>query len=145
MLLVKSPDSQSLLQKRLRSVHKLLALDLGKRRTGVALGYLPEDFVMSLDTLQATSQEDLIEKILSIIKQRNITTVAVGYPLLLDGTQGDQTMFVEECITLLEEKGVKHILRIDERYSSYGTTKENADAKAACSIADVALRQLQEI
>jgi putative holliday junction resolvase len=126
-------------------VQRILALDLGKRRTGVALAYLPEDLVMSLETIHSTSMEDLIQHILSLVQKKNITTVAVGHPLLLDGTEGSQTLFVHECIAALKEQGIERILMIDERYSSYGTTKEYADAKAACSIADVALRQLREI
>jgi putative Holliday junction resolvase len=121
-------------------VQRILALDIGKRRTGVAFAMSPEDIVMSLETIEVKTIEALVHAILLLVNAKKITMLAVGNPLLLDGTEGSQVEFVKECTDALRQAGMLEILMVDERYSSYGVEKKYADAKAACSIAEIALR-----
>jgi putative Holliday junction resolvase len=120
---------------------RILGLDLGKRHTGVAFVDTVPGFVMALDTIKHKRTEELIEILVRIIKEKNIDALAIGLPRLLDGSEGEQADYVR-CIAEEISTAVHLPIQfIDERYSSYGTTKENADAKAACSIVETAMSQ----
>ncbi len=119
----------------------LLGLDIGKRRTGVAFADTRSGIVMALDTLHHKDEDELIESIEAIVQERKIEKLAIGIPKLLDGTEGEQASYVRALAEEIGDVTSLPFVLIDERYSSYGTTKENADAKAACSILETALSQ----
>lgn len=78
---------------------KILALDIGDRWTGVAisdpLGILPRPYD-TFKTYELTSQ---LEK--TIIKE-NVSTIVVGLPTTLRGTESEQTKKVREIVDNLK-------------------------------------------
>lgn len=124
---------------------RILGLDLGKRRTGVAFADTGPGFVMALDTIKHTTTEDLIIDLRKIITDKKVETVAIGLPRLPDGSEGEQVNYVRSVAELINTTTHLPIRFIDERYTSYGTTKDNADAKAACSIVEIAMNQLGQM
>ena len=123
---------------------RILGLDLGKRRTGVAFADTRPGFVMALNTIKHTSTEGLISALQQIITDKKVESLAIGLPRLPDGSEGEQVDYVRSIAELIGSTTHLPIRFIDERYSSYGTTKENADAKAACSIVEIAMSQHNE-
>lgn len=124
---------------------RFLGLDLGKRRTGVAFADSNLQIVMALSTIHHTTPEELIEALKQIVKERKIDTIAVGLPLLLDGSEGEQALYVRKVASMITQSLHRDVEYIDERYSSVGTTKENADTKAACSIVEIAMNHMQNV
>lgn len=114
---------------------KYLALDIGKRRTGVAFGDSLIGIPFPLPTMHHTSMRSLFEQVLPIIQARSIDEVIVGYPLLLSGKPGSQVSFVERYIKKFKDLGIK-CSSIDERYTSPKTHPEWSHAFAACAILD---------
>lgn len=123
---------------------RILGLDLGKRRTGVAFADTGPGFVMALDTIKHWTTEELITALQQIITVKKVESLAIGLPRLPDGSEGEQVAYVRSVAGLIGTATQLPIQFIDERYSSYGTTKENADAKAACSIVEIAMNQCDQ-
>ena len=104
---------------------KILALDIGDRWTGVAisdpLGILPRPY----DTCKTIELYVFLEK---IIPKESISTIIVGLPTTLRGTESDQT----KKIIAMADDLKKHFSSIewkmwDERF----TSKQAASIKTA--------------
>lgn len=118
----------------------LLALDIGKRKTGIAYGERESGFVVALETLRHRSDDELIAGVKKIALSRSIDTLIIGLPLLLDGSVGEQATYVR---TVGDAIGAVLSLQptyIDERFSNAGGGKGD-DATAACAILSVFLDQ----
>jgi len=121
---------------------RLLALDIGNRRTGVAFAEEKSGFVMALNTLQHRSEEDLVKQVSAIVKARGITELIVGLPRLPQGEEGSQATKARATALLLEQELSLKVTLLDERYTSM-TREEGVDpdAQAACSLLSVVLDQ----
>lgn len=113
---------------------RILALDIGRRRTGVAFAEDTIGVPVALDTVQHESIDDLRDQVLVLADERNVDVLLLGMPLLLSGKEGDQSAFVRTCGDRLEAVGM-HVEYMDERYSTGTRTKDiDGDAKAACEL-----------
>ena len=121
---------------------KLLALDVGKRRTGIA--YADDAKIpLALDTFQHKTVEELVMHIEQISKERNIEKIILGLPLLPSGEEGAQVQFVRH----LGEQCTSHgfvVEYIDERYSTPSlrdpvNREIDPDSASACQILQVYL------
>ena len=96
---------------------RILAIDYGKKRTGLAICDQAEKIASPLAVLQARA--GLIRKILGYIENEDVGAVVVGLPLNMDGSEGPQVKQVRQFANELK----KHIdlpLRFqDERLSSF--------------------------
>ncbi len=121
----------------------LLAVDIGKRRTGLAVGDSGSGFVMALDTFHHKTDEALVEKICEVVKQKNISELIIGLPRLPQGTEGEQANFVKKIVKILEEKTGLPMTLLDERYTTKQASgmESDPDARAACDLASLALDQ----
>lgn len=126
----------------------ILALDIGKRRTGVALGDSVRPFILALKTIHHSNENELVKSVENIVKEKNISRIVLGLPLLPDGSIGEQAEHVRMVAKLLENSLRITPEFIDERYTSLrAERRENidVDASAACAILDVALSQITGI
>lgn len=120
----------------------LLALDIGNRRTGVALADDTAGFVMALDTIHHKKEEELIDAIDVIVKKRQISELIVGLPRLPGGEEGSQAVHVRAVVEKLTAKIGIPVTLIDERFSTHAAKNgSDPDAAAACSMLDVILSQ----
>ncbi len=123
---------------------RLLALDLGKRRTGAAYGDDATQIVIALDTIHHTSASQLIDAVEHIAKSRRIERLIIGLPLLLDGSEGEQARWTKKIGSMLEKRLAIPITYVDERFSSLTHEKNvpsDADARAACIILNTEMEQ----
>jgi len=120
---------------------KLLSLDIGTRRTGVAYGETESDFIMALDTIAHKTDAELIEKVSAIVKHRKIEKVIVGLPLLLGGEEGAQSRLVRSIANALTNATGLDVMFLDERYTSVAKKNEDPDARAACELLQIALEK----
>ena len=119
---------------------KILALDVGERRTGVALFDPAIDFVIPLDTIHHTSDGALLDAAESVLKLRSVKHVVVGLPLLLSGVEGSQAKFARGIGTVLASRGFI-VDYIDERFTTDRAYPGDGDAKAACIVLNTYLQQ----
>lgn len=102
-------------------VGRILCLDLGQKRTGIAvtdpLGIVPG----SLDTVET---KILISFLKDYCQKEVVKTIVVGYPSHLNGQESEMTQFVKDYFKVLvfEFPNIK-IETIDERLSSIQAQK----------------------
>lgn len=100
---------------------KIIALDVGDYWTGVALSDPSGMLARPYDT---TKTSDLVPFLTTLIEKEKITTVIVGLPITLRGTESEQTIKVKNITKMLEEQfnAVKWI-SWDERLTSKQATR----------------------
>jgi putative holliday junction resolvase len=67
---------------------RLLALDLGAKRVGVAVSDEHWMTVRPLLTLQRRSWKELVRRVAEIVQSFDAQSLVVGLPLMMDGTDG---------------------------------------------------------
>jgi len=98
---------------------RLLGIDLGSRRVGLALSDPLKLFASPFLTLNFTGKKKLIAELLAIIEKQDIEKVIIGYPLNENGTESQGCRGSEDLARELTARGVKTELW-DERYTSIG-------------------------
>jgi putative Holliday junction resolvase len=97
---------------------RVLALDVGERRIGVAVSDPTGILARPLTTIVRASRQADFEAIAALLERYAIERVVVGLPLSLDGTEGPQAVKIrrygERLVAALEVP----IEFWDERYSS---------------------------
>ncbi|MDD5623267.1 MAG: Holliday junction resolvase RuvX [Candidatus Peribacteraceae bacterium] len=112
---------------------RILALDIGTRKTGVAFADESVGVALPLATLRHDSPEDLLGQVLSLMEERKAERLLVGLPLLPSGMEGTQAKLVREVVGKLEAAGVAVTL-LDERYSNPRENRQNDDVYAAWNL-----------
>ena len=103
---------------------RLLALDLGTRRVGVAISDELRLSVRPLPALARGSWKKLLREIILLREQFDARGVVVGLPLRLDGTEGDAATEARRVARNLEwSLGVPVFLQ-DERLTSRAAEAE---------------------
>jgi len=95
---------------------KLLALDLGKRFTGVAVSDRTQQVVFPRDEIETKNQNILIETLKGLIKSESIAGLIVGLPLNTQNEETKQSTWVREIIEALDLEIPVHFA--DEAYTS---------------------------
>ena len=95
-----------------------LGIDWGEKRIGLA--YADElGIALPLPAAVAASKKERMRQIESVIEQRRVRRLVVGYPLNMDGSVGFKAKEVDEFITELEKRFKLPVHRVDERLSSH--------------------------
>lgn len=119
---------------------RILALDIGARRTGVAYAERPPGIPLTLPTLRHASVHALLEHVARIVDARRINHIVVGLPLLSSGKEGMQARRIRALLPSLAHRGVR-VATLDERHSTAHSSSD-PDAEAACMILMVYLDRL---
>lgn len=97
---------------------RVIGIDWGARRTGIAITDESREFVFVRPVVVALNSDDLVEKITHIINSENVSGVVVGLPLRMDGTESDTTQNVRAFVNMLEKNLGVPICMLDETLSS---------------------------
>jgi len=119
-----------------------LALDVGEKRIGVAVGDDMVRIAVPLDTIDVDGSE--LERIARLVINENIDTVVVGYPRNQSGEATLQTEYVENFARSLSDIAPKLVFQdesltsilAEQQLKKYGKpyTKGDIDAQAAVLI-----------
>ena len=119
-----------------------LALDVGEKRIGVAVGDDMVRIAVPLETIDVDGSE--IERIARLVIDENVDTVVVGYPRNQSGEATRQTEYVENFAGLLGDIAPKLVFQdesltsvlAEQQLKKYGRpyTKGDIDAQAATLI-----------
>lgn len=97
---------------------RILALDAGERRVGIAISDPTGTVARPLQTLVRDSREDDFAAIAAIVAEHDIALVVVGQPLSLDGTEGPQARRVARYADALAAHLSIPIVPWDERFTT---------------------------
>ena len=120
-------------------MQRVLALDIGLRKTGVAFGDTETGIPLPLPTVTHGSDEELQEALLVILQDKQVDQIVCGLPLLPSGDEGEQAAQVRDCISRLQ-LGEIPVQFLDERYTT-PISSSDPDAEAASALLSVYLEQ----
>ena len=96
-------------------MHKIMALDVGTKRIGVALSDYLQVIANPCTCIQREPEQKAIEEITKIAKENRVEKIVVGVPYNMDGTLGFQG---ENCIEFSQKLIGFVIILEDERLTS---------------------------
>ena len=97
---------------------RILALDVGERRTGVAMSDLLGWLATPLTVLKCASREDELASIVELVRIHQVERVIVGFPRSLDGSVGPQARRVERYVERLRPRLSVPVELWDEQFST---------------------------
>ena len=120
-------------KKKITKNTRLLGLDLGKKRIGVAICDDKRLIATPYKTIVKKNFDQFISELKIIIKDNNIYGIIVGNPLNMDGSYGHSAQSVNDFVSLLSKNISIPIALWDERLSSVAayTLSRQLDIKAA--------------
>lgn len=97
---------------------RLLGLDYGRRRVGVALSNPEGSMAFPRPALVGLSRPQLLAKVTELARAEGASAVVLGLPLLLDGQDSDTTREVRALARELEAASGLAVHLMDERLTS---------------------------
>lgn len=97
---------------------KLLAVDLGLARTGVAVCDREERLASPVGTIEERNPERLAEKLAAVAREQGAARIVLGHPKNMDGSRGESARRAEAFAVLLEETAELPVVLWDERMTT---------------------------
>ena len=117
---------------------KVMALDFGNARTGVAVSDPTGVIARPLCVVERAASEDGLAELVRLVSDEQPEQVVVGHPLTLRGERGQQARITEDFAASLRERLEVPVILFDERFTTdlaQQTPSETAeDARAAAHL-----------
>ena len=97
---------------------RILGIDYGDQRIGLALSDLTGTLVGRAWTLHEWNLDRAIEEIVAVVKENEVGTLVLGLPKNMDGTEGPRAEKSREVAERLTEATGLDVVLWDERRSS---------------------------
>ena len=97
---------------------KILSLDIGTVRIGVATSDIMEIIASAYEVYRRKSFESDVAHIVNLVKELNVGEVVIGLPLKMDGSEGQSANMAKEFGEALKEQINVPIVYQDERLST---------------------------
>ncbi len=121
---------------RVRAAVSVIALDVGTKRIGIAIG--EGTFAFPHATLERTNVRDDVARIVALADERGARTIVVGDPLTLGGERALASEKIDAFVAHLERAFGGAIERVDERLTT-------AAAQKALIAADVSRAKRRQV
>ena len=103
---------------------KIMGLDYGEARTGVALSDELGMMAHGLESIENKGNDKkLLERICEIIKANKVSKIVIGYPLNMNATKGPRVEKTDAFIKKLEKETGLPVEKIDERLTTVAAHK----------------------
>ena len=97
---------------------RILGLDVGERRIGIAISAPEGGLAVPLRVLERSEESADLRAIVELARAEDATTIVIGHPISLDGSRGAQARSVEAFARSLAETGGLAVELEDERLTS---------------------------
>jgi len=98
---------------------RILALDYGRSRIGVALADTAVGLAQPLCTLERINRNEDMRRLREMAREHGVKQIVVGLPLRLDGSRGEMAEEVERFANRLRKQIGVPVEMVDERLSSW--------------------------
>ncbi len=98
--------------------HRIMGVDYGDKRIGIALSDLLCIISSPYEVYQNKGEEDALKHLGQIIKDNDVTEVAFGLPLNMDGSEGERAKLHRQFGERLEKYSGAKVFYVDERLTS---------------------------
>ncbi len=105
---------------------RFLAIDLGDKRTGLAIGDDETNLASPLTVIEVARGDALIDAITDSINDHAPDAIVLGLPLNMDGTEGEQAKLVREFGEQLHKYCGLEVHYHDERLTSFAADQQMA-------------------
>ena len=105
---------------KLSSGSRLLGIDLGAKRIGIAISDYNQKIATPLQTLDKSKQGKLIDELERIITENDIKGIIIGNPINMDGTYGKSSQSAKDIAINISNKIDIPVSLWDERLSTVG-------------------------
>jgi putative Holliday junction resolvase len=131
---------------------RILAVDLGTKRVGLAVTDPLQIVVSPLETIPYRSRQQLVERLTRLVCDRDVETVVIGLPLGTDGREGEGCRRSRNVARDLEAGGIRTVLwderlstrRAEEILRAAGTSRKHVPRRLDRVAAAVILREYLE-
>jgi len=117
---------------------KVLALDYGSARTGVAVSDPTGTVARPLGVVERAATEDGIARLVELAREEDVERIVVGLPITLRGEHGAQAEETDRFVELLRAAVDLPVENFDERFTTKlaeaGETRAEQDAVAAAHL-----------
>jgi putative holliday junction resolvase len=117
---------------------KVLALDYGSARTGVAVSDPTGTVARPLGIVERAASEDGIARLVELARDEDVERIVVGLPITLRGEHGAQAEETDRFVELLRAAVDLPVESFDERFTTKlaeaGETRAEQDAVAAAHL-----------
>ena len=107
---------------------RLLALDVGDVRIGVAVSDETRTLASGLTTLRSKGPRQDVRQVAALVREQQAAEVVVGLPLRLDGSAGSQAEKVMAFVERLRRAVPVPVTTRDERLSSVAASEKLVEA-----------------
>ena len=97
---------------------RILSIDYGERRTGLAITDELGITAQGLDTVIASSEEDAFKKVVEIVRKYGVGKILLGLPLNMNGTESEKSGKVRLFGEALSLETSLPVVYWDERMTS---------------------------
>ena len=105
---------------KLSSGSRLLGIDLGTKRIGIAISDYNQKIATPLQTLDKSKQGKLINELKSIITEYDVKVIIIGNPINMDGSYGKSSQSAKDIAINISNKIDIPVSLWDERLSTVG-------------------------
>ena len=117
---------------------KVLALDYGPARTGVAVSDPTGTLARPVGVVERAATEAGLARLLELVRAEEPDRIVVGLPLTLRGEHGEQARATERFVETLREAVDVPVESLDERFTttlaSQTPARADEDARAAAHL-----------
>lgn len=103
---------------------RLIGIDWGARRTGIAVSDELHEFVFAREPIVSRHNDELVRAVVNLVNVEKLVGIVVGLPLRTDGSESDTTARVREFADALATAIDIPIIFIDETLSSATAQEE---------------------
>lgn len=97
---------------------RILALDHGTKRVGVAICDEMEMIAQPLEYIPAEPFDQFLARLKTLIKEKEVELIVVGMPRNMDGSYGPAALKVKEFVAILKDAVAVPIQTWDERLTT---------------------------
>jgi putative Holliday junction resolvase len=109
---------------------RILALDVGKKRIGLAVSDALGISAQGLPTLQRTRVRDDLRQLGALVREREVCLLLVGHPLHMSGTESRQAAYTREYAERSRTETGLPIVYWDERLTTVEAERVLREARA---------------
>jgi putative Holliday junction resolvase len=117
---------------------RILALDYGPARTGVALSDPSGTLARPVGVVERAATDEGLGRIAQLIAEHDAVRVVVGMPLTLRGERGAQAQETERFVEALRARTSVPVVTFDERFTTQlaeqSGSRSEEDARAAAHL-----------
>ena len=122
---------------------KVMALDYGRARTGVAVSDPTGVLARPLAVVERASTEPGLARLVELVHEERPARIVVGLPLTLRGERGEQAAETERFVQALQAAVDVPVESLDERFTTTLAAQTSAraaeDARAAAHLLETYL------